>query len=289
MKLEVISRKPKGKARPTPLMFVHGAYGGAWIWDQHLLPYFAEHGYEAHALSLRGHGASEGWESLPFTRLRHYVEDLEQTVAKLKTPPALIGHSMGGMVVQKYLHKHPVPAAVLMASVPPHGMVGTFLGMAFTDPGLFRDMTLVQTFGPSVADGDAVRRALFSEDTPDETIRNAMPRMQAESTLVILDLMGLDLPPSLPMLDIPVLVLGAEKDAFVFRSGVEATAKTYRTKAEIFPRMAHAMMLEHGWEMVADRTLAWLDETLPPEPVKKPTTGPRRKTAAKTTAKAPRK
>jgi alpha-beta hydrolase superfamily lysophospholipase len=57
-----------------------------------------------------------------------------------------------------------------------------------------------------------------------------------------------------------VLVMGAENDAFVYRGGLEATAQTYGTKAEIFPGMAHAMMLEHGWEKVADRILEWLDE-----------------------------
>ncbi len=81
MNLEVISRKPKGKTRATPLLFVHGAYGGAWIWDQHFLPYFAENGYAAHALSLRGHGESAGWEGVGVARLWQYVADLRQVAA----------------------------------------------------------------------------------------------------------------------------------------------------------------------------------------------------------------
>jgi pimeloyl-ACP methyl ester carboxylesterase len=269
MKLEVISHEPRGTARHTPILFVHGAYGGAWVWEQHFLPYFAEHGYSAHALSLRGHGASEGWESLPFARLRHYVADLEQVAGKMSEPPVVVGHSMGGMVVQKYMHAHPVPAAVLMASVPPHGMVGTFFGMAFSNPMLFREMTMVQVFGPKVSNGESVRRALFSEDTPEEIIQKCMPRMQAESTLAIFDLLGLDLAPSSSSLDFPVLVLGAEKDAFVYRGGLEATAQSYGTEAEIFPGMAHAMMLDKGWEKVADRILEWLDEPSRPRGGKK--------------------
>jgi pimeloyl-ACP methyl ester carboxylesterase len=260
MKLEVISHEPKGTARHTPILFVHGAFGGAWVWEQHFLPYLAAHGYSAHALSLRGHGASEGWEGLPFARLRHYLADLEQVAGGLDSPPVLVGHSMGGMVVQKYMHAHPVPAAVLMASVPPHGMVGTFFGMAFSNPMLFRELAMVQMFGPRVANGESIRRALFSPDTSDEIIEKCMPRMQAESSLAIFDLMGLDLPPSSRTLDFPVLVMGAENDAFVYRGGLEATAQTYGTKAEVFPGMAHAMMLEHGWEKVADRILEWLDE-----------------------------
>jgi pimeloyl-ACP methyl ester carboxylesterase len=262
MKLEVISHRPRGVAFPTPLLFVHGAYGAAWVWEPHFLPYFAERGFVVHALSLRGHGASEGAVTLPFARLRDFVADLAQVVDELDTAPVLIGHSMGGMVVQKYLHLRPVPAAVLMASVPPHGMLGTFLGMGFTNPDLFREMARMQALGPSVPDPLMVRRALFADETPDDVVRTYLHRFQGESTLVILDLMGLDLPPSTPMLDLPVLVLGAENDMFVFPGGLQATAETYRTKAEIFPRMAHAMMLDYGWEMVAERIHAWLIATL---------------------------
>ena len=89
-----------------------------------------------------------------------------------------------------------------------------------------------------------------------------MRRFQAESDLVVLDLLFLDLPPSTPMLDVPVLVLGAENNSFVYRGGLDATANTYRTKAEVFPDMAHAMMLDLGWEKVAARIAAWLDATL---------------------------
>ncbi len=277
MNLEVISRKPKGKTRAAPLLFVHGAYGGAWIWDQHFLPYFAEHGYESHALSLRGHGESAGWEQVGVARLRQYVADIEQVAATLDRPPVVIGHSMGGMVVQKYIHDHEAPAAVLMASVPPHGLAGSLLGMAFGNPGLFVDMAKMQIFGPAVSDGDSVRRALFSDETSQETIDKMLHRLQGESTMVIVDLLGLDLPPSAPTLDVPVLVLGAENDSFVFRGALEATAKMYRTRPVVFPRMAHAMMLEHGWERVAKTMADWLDETLP---VGEPRTATRRRGTA---------
>lgn len=263
MNLEVISRKPKGKTRGTPLLFVHGAYGGAWIWDQHFLPYFAEHGYASHALSLRGHGESNGWEEVGVARLRHYVADLAQVAATFDRPPALVGHSMGGMVVQQYLHEHETPAAVLMASVPPHGLAGSFLDMAFGNPGLLVDMAKMQVFGPAVSDGESVRRALFSDETPQETIDRMLHRLQGESTMAILDLLGLDLPPSTPTLDLPVLVLGADNDRFVLRGALDATARTYRTRPVMFPRMAHAMMLEHHWEAAAKKILDWLDETLP--------------------------
>lgn len=265
MQLEIISRAPAGPAHPTPLLFVHGAYSGAWVWDQHFLPYFAARGYAAHAVSLRGHGQSEGKEGLIFARLRDYVADVEQAMAMLETPPVLIGHSLGGMIAQKIMHRQRIAGAVLMASAPPHGMIPSLFGMAFTNPGLLRELALVQAFGPDTVDDVSVRRALFHDATDEADVSRYMHRFQAESTLVVLDLMGLDLPPSLPMLDLPVLVLGAENDSFVFPGAIHATADTYRSKAEIFPRMAHAMMLEKDWQRVADRIAGWLAATFPSE------------------------
>ena len=37
MKLEVTTCTPTGEPRPTPLLFVHGAYSAAWVWDRRQL------------------------------------------------------------------------------------------------------------------------------------------------------------------------------------------------------------------------------------------------------------
>src|SRR5215813_5709991 len=56
--LEVIDKGSCTEAHPVPLLFVHGGWHGAWCWDDHFLDFFADAGYRAVALSLRGHGAS---------------------------------------------------------------------------------------------------------------------------------------------------------------------------------------------------------------------------------------
>ena len=58
MKLDLISRYPETTPEPTPLLFVHGSFSDARVWDENFLPYFARRGYAAHAVSLRGHGRS---------------------------------------------------------------------------------------------------------------------------------------------------------------------------------------------------------------------------------------
>jgi pimeloyl-ACP methyl ester carboxylesterase len=260
MRLELISRSPDGPARPTPLLFVHGANSGAWVWDRHFLPYFASRGYDSHALSLRGHGRSEGRPGLPFHRLRDYVDDLERTVAGFDRPPVVVGHSMGGMVVQKLLQRRPLPGAVLLAPVPPHGLLGSVLGVALTNPGFYFESAWAQWLGPSALNG-SVRRALFSPDTSEEDVRTYVHQFQPESSLVALDLLGLDLPPSRPRHDVPVLVLGAADDGLVFPDAISATARAYGAESEVLPGLSHAMMLDHGWERVAGRVAGWLDAT----------------------------
>ena len=57
-----------------------------------------------------------------------------------------------------------------------------------------------------------------------------------------------------------MLVLGAEKDAVFGVDEIEATARAYKTKAEIFKGMARDMILEPGWQSVAERIVGWLKE-----------------------------
>ena len=64
VKLEIISKHPVENQHLTPLLFIHGTLHTASCWDVHFLGYFAQHGYAAHAVNLRGHGKSEGWEKL---------------------------------------------------------------------------------------------------------------------------------------------------------------------------------------------------------------------------------
>lgn len=264
MHLELISHRPEGPAQRTPLLFVHGAYAGAWVWEPHFLPYFAQQGYTTYALSLRGHGESAGGERRLFTRIRDYVADIETAVARIGTPPVLIGHSMGGAVVQQYMHKHAVPGVVLMASAPPYGLIGCWLNMVLTRPWLLAELTAVQMLGPAApVDIDNIRRWLFSDDTPADVLYRMVPRMVPESPLVVLDMWGLDLPPSRCPGNIPILVLGAERDAFIHPGAVMATAWTYRTEPAIVPEIGHAMMLDHHWETVARRIHAWLETALP--------------------------
>ena len=84
-------------AKP-PIVLVHGAWGGAWIWRRVLSPLRAA-GHEVHALTLTGDGERAHLRR-PDIRLATHVADVVGLVqAEELRDVVLVGHSYGGMVV----------------------------------------------------------------------------------------------------------------------------------------------------------------------------------------------
>lgn len=241
------------------MLFVHGAWHAAWCWEEHFLDYFAAHGYPAYALSLRGHGGSDGHDRLRSTRLADFLADVEDVAAKLPVPPVLVGHSMGGAIVQRYLETRPAPGAVLLGSVPPSGALATALRIARRHPTQFARANLSFSLYPLVSTPELVREAFFSDSLPREKILTYCKRLQDESYLAFLDMLVFGLSRT-RRTRTPVLVIGAANDVIFEPYEIESTARAYQTEAEIFPNMAHDLMLEPRWQAVADRIIGWMDE-----------------------------
>jgi len=259
MKLEIISRYPAGSTHSTPILFVHGAWHAAWCWDVNFLDYFAQHGFAAHALSLRGHGGSEGHHNLRWTRIADYVEDVARAALQLPAPPVLIGHSMGGFVVQKYLQDHASPAAVLLASVPPAGDLAITLRAARQHPMVFAKANLTLSLLPLMSTPRLAREFLFSKDLAYEQVLAYWEQLQDESYLAWLDMLLFNLPRP-EKVKTPLLVLGGARDINLKPGEIEATARAYNAQIEIIADVAHDMMLDTRWQAVADRILVWLKE-----------------------------
>ena len=259
MKLEIISKYPVENQHPTPLLFIHGTLHTAACWDVHFLDYFAQHGFAAHALNLRGHGNSEGRDKLRWTRIADFVEDIENVVRQLPRPPILIGHSMGGFIIQKYLEDHDAPAAVLLSSPSPAGLLPTAIRTARRQPWVFTKVNLTLSLRPLIATPQLVGEAFFSHDLPDEQLLEYWKQTQDDSFMAFLDMVALDLPKP-EKVKTPLLVLGAARDNMIAPREIEVTARAYHTHAEIIPDVAHSSMLEKRWQNVAERILAWLNE-----------------------------
>jgi pimeloyl-ACP methyl ester carboxylesterase len=257
-KLEVLSRLPSVPRPAPPVLFVHGAWHAAWCWDEFFLSYFAAHGFEAHALSLRAHGASEGRTQLHRTRIRHYVEDVAAVAANFSCAPILVGHSMGGFVVQKFLETHSAPAAFLLASVPPTGTRSMYARLMRNQPLDALRSNATFSLLPFVSDPDRARRLLFSVAMSGDDVVRYHRQLQDDSMLGALDCLALERV-AVSQVRSPVYVLGAADDAVVAGYEIKATAKAYRTEAIVFDNVAHDMMLDPNWRIVADSIIEKLD------------------------------
>jgi pimeloyl-ACP methyl ester carboxylesterase len=258
MRIQIVSRVPERRTKGSPILFVHGFWHGAWCWEEHFLPYFAQRGYACFAANLRGHGGSQGRERLRWTSLAEYVDDVLEAAATFDGPPILVGHSMGGLIVQKYLQRRSAAAAVLLASVPPSGLFSTTLRFLARHPLATLKAMLSLSVYPLVATPALYRSYFFSPGFPEEDLRRHHRRVQDDSFRALLDMVMLDLPRPRQVHPTPMLVIGT--DDFIVRARqVEATARAYGVQAQIVPGMGHAMMLDLGWRTVADRIAEWLD------------------------------
>jgi pimeloyl-ACP methyl ester carboxylesterase len=262
--LEVIEKGPARDSRKAPLVFVHGAFHGAWCWDEHFLDFFAAKGYRSLAVSLRGHGKSPAPKSMRFCSIADFVDDVASVAGSLPQQPAVIGHSVGGFVVQKYLESHGAPAAVLLASIPPSGIAQFFLRRFRRHPWLTgRSLAMGKLLSSVGGTPELARETFFSESTSQlDMVRYTALLGEEYVSKFAFEMLLLNLPKP-QFVTTPLLVLGAENDIVFTQQEVRGTAAAYHTEAELFPEMAHDMMLEPGWAAVAERIHAWLETRCP--------------------------
>ena len=84
-------------AKP-PIVLVHGAWGGAWVWRRVLAPLRAA-GHEVHAVTLTGDGDRAHLRRADIRLATHVADVVGLVQAEELHDVVLVGHSYGGMVV----------------------------------------------------------------------------------------------------------------------------------------------------------------------------------------------
>ena len=262
MRLELISHIPQSPTHQTPILFLHGAWHGAWCWEDNFLPYFAQQGYSVHAMSLRGHGLSEGRNRLRWFSVEDYITDLVQVVKSLPAPPVIVGHSFGGFILQKYLEDYDAPAAVLVAPAPARGGIKFALRTLRSSPVEVLRSTVALSPYVLVNTVERAHAIFFSSAMPRDQVEKHFARLQEESFRAYLDFMLFALPDIHRIRErgTPTLLLAGASDTIIPLPELEALGKHYNADVTILPDTAHDVMLEATWQVAADRIMAWLTE-----------------------------
>jgi pimeloyl-ACP methyl ester carboxylesterase len=187
-----------------------------------------------------------------------YVNDVDSVAASLPTKPVVIGHSMGGFVVQKHLEKHSAPAGVLLASLPVSGASRGLLRIVARHPLRFARASLTGKSLRALSTPQVTRENFYSASTPQSDVERYTALLDEEYYgRQTFDFTILSLPKP-QQVTTPLLGLGAESDAVLSQDEIRKTARAYGTEAEFFADMGHNMMLEPQWKAVGERIDGWL-------------------------------
>jgi pimeloyl-ACP methyl ester carboxylesterase len=169
--------------RMTGILLVHGAWHGPWCWDG-FAERLAGHGHQVHTVRLRGHDQPPGriWH-----RVHHYLQDVHEAAARFIEPPVLVGHSLGGLVVQRYLERGRARGAVLLAPLPHHGTLPAIARLTLRHPLVMLEANLSLRLRPFVATPGLVRELFFTPQTPQALVDDTFARLQDESWPAFID------------------------------------------------------------------------------------------------------
>jgi 3-oxoadipate enol-lactonase len=199
-----------GDPNNTPLVFLHGIGGAARAWRGQIAAFSDR--YRVTAWDMPGYGGSAPLASASIAALADALQDFLQAIGGPR--PMLVGHSIGGMIVQQWLISHPRDAAaVVLAQTSPA------FGKAEGD---WQKQFIEARLGP-LDRGETMKSlapVLVKEligDDPDpagmDVARNCMGSVpEASYRAMMLALLGFDQRKALGDITVPTLVLSGSKD-----------------------------------------------------------------------------
>ncbi len=193
------------------------------------------------------------------------ITEAMRTVVRQYDNPILIGHSLGGLIVQILVNEGLASVGVPICSVAPNKMMSL-------DWGLLRNVLEITNplkgNDPVPMDADGFFQN-FGNTMPREASDVAFEQYAThESRNVLRDIMTDAGKIDIDRAHVPLLFISAEKDEIIPTELCEKNAKAYpeesgQTEFKEFKKRGHFICGQQGWEEVADYIDAWLEGRLP--------------------------
>jgi pimeloyl-ACP methyl ester carboxylesterase len=249
------------------IIFIHGMFQNPKSWDN-WIAFFTDRGYnciappwpkhEGEPADLRNYPP----EGLGDLELKTIIDNFETLIRVQDEPPILIGHSVGGLIVQLMVAKGLADLGVAIASVAPNAMLAFDWGFMknsalITNPLKGNELfyTDLESFHESFCN------TMSMEDTKvafEETATH-------DSRNVLRDCMGEDGQIDTEMPHSPLLFIGAEKDEIIPTELCKRNSEAYNDEISItnykeFANRGHWICGQKGWQEVAGYIADWLQE-----------------------------
>jgi len=251
------------------LFFIHGMFLNSKSWEK-WVAYFEMLGYSVEAPPWPLHEGEPaelraniptGLGKLSLGDLLTYFRDL---LSKETEPSVVIGHSLGGLLVQKLMADGLVRAGVGICSVAPNRMLALDWGFLRNSASISNPLA-----GDEVYEMTAAGFHQNFANTMSELASNEAYQTYAmhESRQVLRDIIGDEGQIDLDRPHTPLLLIGAEKDEIIPASLVMRNAHAYKDERSHheyveFSGRGHFICGEPHWEEVAEKIANWLDAHL---------------------------
>ena len=246
------------------IFMIHGMMAGPWCWDNYK-NYFERKGYGCIAPALKFHDVNPNDipdPQLGTTSLLDYAADLEEQIKEFEEPPILMGHSMGGLLTQILASRGCAKAAILLTPAPPSG-INT---LKFTVLRSFSDSMMSWKFWKKPF-RFSFNKAVYSTMhlMPIEDQKRVYSKLVYESGYAAYQIgfWFLDRTNASKVdhdkVNCPLLVVSGKKDRITPASIVSKVAHKYKSASYIqFDDHAHWVLIEPGWQDVAEYIADWL-------------------------------
>jgi pimeloyl-ACP methyl ester carboxylesterase len=247
------SNPPKGV-----VVFVHGVCTTGGIWSRWASA-FAQRGFEAHCVDLRGHGQSDGKDGAGRVRFDEHVADLEALITSTGAA-AVVGHDVGGLLGQALASRcEQLRGLVLVNSMLPKGVSGpSALSLLWRElrPRYVRAILRGHAWRP--ADGDVTH--LLCGKLPPEDSERLCASLEPESGVMARELVLSGVHVDETLVRCPVFVVASTFDRLTPPARQRLLSSRYRADYVEFAQHAHFPMLEPGWARPAAVIGRWLEE-----------------------------
>lgn len=250
----------RGPAK-SPILMVHGMWGWHWSWSN-FVQTFSQAGYPCYTVDLIGHG-SHTRQNPPLGNLKieHYVAELKKIIEYITTShnndkPLVIGHSMGGLIVQKSLESTPAAALILISSAVPKGI--------FSPPPLRSLLILLKYFCKSffthlVMPNDKEIYYLVFHYMQGEELQMALERVVPEYSRAYRQTILSQIAVKSGAISCPILILGGAQDRMITLNSNQKLAQKYNAPIKIFDNASHWIIRDHLWPDVCNYILEWIE------------------------------